>query len=254
MPNKRTSSQANNKICLLIFFFVISFLFLPLLLLLFLYLAYYSFDLILPLLCFSFGNLFKIYIIKWVCIAFKCVICALLLPICVSLSVNRTNGRMGMWRSCGFQVDWVCYHNNKNRNQDLNSCSGETHIRRPLPPSDVAANAAVAVAVTVTVAAANFFWQFVCFYGNRLNSIWLGCLCLCLCLCFLLLFIFVFFILFLFPLHFTSIVLAVLSFCWRRGAAQRSCQGRWVFLDRPCNGLPLPLLLPFPPPLYWQCF
>lgn len=137
MPNKRTSSQANNKICLFIFFFVISFLFLPLLLLLlllFLYLAYYSFDLILPLLCFSFGNLFKIYIIKWVCIVFKCVICALLLPICVSLSVDRTNGWMGMWHSCGFQVDWVCYHNNKNRNQDSNSCSGETHIRRPLPP------------------------------------------------------------------------------------------------------------------------
>lgn len=137
MPNKRTSSQANNKICLFIFFFVISFLFLPLLLLLlllFLYLAYYSFDLILPLLCFSFGNLFKIYIIKWVCIVFKCVICALLLPICVSLSVDRTNGRMGMWHSCGFQVDWVCYHNNKKRNQDSNSCSGETHIRRPLPP------------------------------------------------------------------------------------------------------------------------
>lgn len=167
MPNKRTSSQANNKICLYIFFFVISFLFLPLLLLLFLYLAYYSFDLILPLLWFSFGNLFKIYIIKWVCIAFKCVICALLLPICVSLSVDRTNGRMGMWHSSGFQVDCVCYHNNKNRNQDSNFCSGETHIRRPLPPSDVAANAAVAV----TVAAANFFWQFVCFYGNRLNSI-----------------------------------------------------------------------------------
>lgn len=107
MPNKRTSSQANNKICFFIFFFVISFLFLPLLLLLllFLYLAYYSFDLILPLLCFSFGNLFKIYIIKWVCIVFKCVICALLLPICVSLSVDRTNGRMGIWHSCGFQVD-----------------------------------------------------------------------------------------------------------------------------------------------------
>lgn len=194
MPNKRTSSQANNKICLFIFFFVISFLFLPLLLLLlllFLYLAYYSFDLILPLLCFSFGNLFKIYIIKWVCIVFKCVICALLLPICVSLSVDRTNGRMGMWHSCGFQVDWVCYHNNKNRNQDSNSCSGETPSAAD---ADVAANAAVAVAITVTVAAANFYWQFVCFYGNRLNSIWLGCLCLCLCLCFPLLFIFVFFL------------------------------------------------------------
>lgn len=34
-------------------------------------------------------------------------------------------------------------------------------------------------------------------------------------------------------------------------AAQRSCQGRWVFLDRPCNGLPLPLL---PLPLHCQCF
>lgn len=66
-------------------------------------------------------------------------------------------------------------------------------------------------------------------------------------------FCFFFYTFFLFPLHFTSIVVAVLSFCWRRGAAQRSCQGRWVFLDRPCNGLPLSLPL-LPLPLHCQCF
>lgn len=53
-------------------------------------------------------------------------------------------------------------------------------------------------------------------------------------------FCFFFYTFFLFPLHFTSIVVAVLSFCWRRGAAQHSAavKGVGFFWTDPATDCP----------------